>query len=146
MEKYIKEQKELIEKMQDFFTNIDDKKKELEMQLVKKEAEQDDLLHEFELGRLNAIELMATAKRMVKIRKERRNIKDTLDIIKTEKGFADKFITKGICADLKQCILNLENLEKVWQDRSYHTKELKDLKISKKKENAEREAEMEVKQ
>ena len=86
--KYLENTKKMIQEMQNFFIDLEKNKKQLEEELNKKELEQSDLLHEMELSRLNAIELMNTAKRLVKLRKERRVIKDTLEVLKTEKGFA----------------------------------------------------------
>lgn len=135
--KYLENTKKTIQEMQNFFMDLEKNKKQLEEELNKKELEQSDLLHEMELSRLNAIELMNTAKRLVKLRKERRVIKDILEVLKTEKGFADKYINKGICADLKQNVMNLDNLKKCWSDRKYHPKILKDLKINKIQEKSE---------
>lgn len=134
-EEYINRKKELFKEMKEFFRDLDNEKKQLEEDLKQKEMEQDDILHELELAKLNAIEVMKTAMRLIKIRKERRTIKDKLDVIKTEKGFADKYINKGICADLEQGIVNLENLENNWKSRKYNAKVLKDLKIIKEQTN-----------
>lgn len=132
---YLKKRQELFKNMKNFFMDLENEKKELEEILRQKEMEQEDILHELELAKLNAIELMKTSTRLIKIRKERREIKDKLDVIKTEKGFADKYITKGICGDLEQGIINLINLENNWKNRKYNAKILEDLKISKEQIN-----------
>lgn len=132
---YLKKKQELFESMKNFFILLENEKQDLEEALRQKEMEQEDILHELELAKLNAIELMKTATRLINVRKERRQIKDKLDVIKTEKGFADKYITKGICRDLEQGIVNLTNLENNWKSRKYNAKILEDLKISKEQLN-----------
>lgn len=49
---------ELLKNIKDFFFNIDETEKRLNTELYNKEGERDDLLHEIELSKLNAIERM----------------------------------------------------------------------------------------
>lgn len=100
----IEETKRLLMDVEDMFTNLDDVKKDIESKIRRKEAEQEDYLHELELAKLNGIEIMQVAKELIKTRKERRILKDKLELINTLKGYSDKFITKGIIADTKQAI------------------------------------------
>lgn len=51
---------ELLKNIKDFFFNIDETEKRLNTELYNKEGERDDLLHEIELSKLNAIERMQT--------------------------------------------------------------------------------------
>ena len=127
---------EVIKVITDFksiFTSIYDVKKELEDQLSIKDDETTDYLHELELGNLNAIEVMATAKKLINSRKERRIIKEKLELIKTTKGFVDNYIVKGIVGDLEQVVENLETLKRNQENRQYTPRILKDLKCAKKK-------------
>ena len=115
-----------------FFIEIYDTKKELEDELVLKDNETVDYLHELELGDLNAIELMKTVKRLINGRTERRIIKDKLELIKTEKGFVDTYIVKGIVNELDRAIENIDTLKKYQVNRKYTPKVVKDLKCAKK--------------
>lgn len=89
---------ELLENIKYFFYDIEETEKKLSAELYNKEGERDDLLHEIELSKLNAIEIMATYKKLEKVLQERRIIKDKIDLINTIKPYTSKFITKGICA------------------------------------------------
>lgn len=120
--------KEFLTNITDFFKSVDENIVELNKELTLKEGEQEDLLHELELGKLNAIEINKTARRLIKTRKERRKIKDNLEIVKTLKTLANIYYTKGINAEILQTITNLSNLEKVWRDRKYKARVLEDLK------------------
>lgn len=129
----MEEVKKVITDFKSIFTSIYDVKKELEDQLSIKDDETTDYLHELELGNLNAIEVMATAKKLINSRKERRIIKEKLELIKTTKGFVDNYIVKGIVGDLEQVVENLETLKRNQENRQYTPRILKDLKCAKKK-------------
>ena len=90
---------ELLGNIKDFFFNIEETEKKLNTELYNKEGERDDLLHEIELSKLNAIERMQTYSRLETVLKERRIIKDKIELINTIKPYTSKFITKGICAE-----------------------------------------------
>lgn len=115
------------------FSNLDDIKKELEEKIRQKEAEQEDYLHEIELGNLNGIQLTGVAKQLKQTRKERRVFKDKLDLINTLKGYTDKYITKGIIGDTKQAIKNIEMLESNHKTREYVPRIIKNLRCAKKR-------------
>ena len=119
--------------IENLFVAADDEKKKIEAEIANKEDEQQDLLHELEIADLNAIELMQVSKRLVKVRKERREAKDRLKLINTIRGYTDIYIRKGIIADTRQAIRNLENLKEEKQNREYTPRVLKDLKCAKKK-------------
>lgn len=129
----MEEVKKVITDFKSIFTNIYDVKKELEDQLSIKDDETTDYLHELELGNLNAIEVMATAKKLINSRKERRIIKEKLELIKTTKGFVDNHIVKGIVGDLEQVVENIDTLKRNQENRQYTPRILKDLKCAKKK-------------
>lgn len=131
MQIYETEQVEtFLKDVEEFFENLDSAKKNLETEISKKENEQDDYLHELELAKLNGIEIMKVANNLTKTRKERRVLKDTLDFVKTLKGYADKYITKGIIADTKQALKNIENLKNLHSTREYAPKVVKELKCA----------------
>lgn len=109
------------------------------MDLRNKEYERDDLLHEIELSKLNAIEIVAVYKKLEKVLQERRVIKDKLEFISTLKGFADKYNNKLITGDIAQLLKNIRKLKDNWETRIYKTRVLEDLKISKMKKKEESE-------
>lgn len=107
---------DLLKNIKEFFYNIDETEKKLNTELYNKEGERDDLLHELET-----------------VLKERRCIKDKLDLINTIKPYASKFITKGICAETDTTIKNIETLKSNQENRQYTPRVIKDLKCAKKK-------------
>ena len=127
--------KRLLQEIEDLFVNLDTNKKMLEKQIMKKEDEQKDYLHELELARLNGIEIMKVANALIKTRKERRSLKNELELLNTVKGYADKYITKGIIADTKQAITNIERLEKNQETRKYVPRIIQNLKCVKENKN-----------
>lgn len=128
----IEDTKTILTEMEDLFTTIDVIKKELENEICVKEAEQTDYLHELELAKLNGIEIVQVAKALINTRKERRNLKDKLELINTLKGFTDEYVKKGIVANLKQVIKNVATLESNQEVREYTPKAIKTLKCAKK--------------
>lgn len=76
---------ELLKNIKDFFFNIDETEKRLNTELYNKEGERDDLLHEIELSKLNAIERMQTYSKLETVLKERRCIKDKIRFNKYNK-------------------------------------------------------------
>ena len=124
---------ELLENIKNFFYNIEEIEKKLNMDLRNKEYERDDLLHEIELSKLNAIEIVAVYKKLEKVLQERRIIKDKIDLVSTKKPYANKFIAKGICAETDAAIKNIETLKRNQENRQYTPRVLKDLKCAKKK-------------
>ena len=124
---------ELLGNIKDFFFNIEETEKKLNTELYNKEGERDDLLHEIELSKLNAIERMQTYSRLETVLKERRTIKDKIELINTIKPYTSKFITKGICAETDITIKNIETLKSNQESRQYTPRIIKDLKCAKKK-------------
>lgn len=129
---------ELLNNIKNFFYNIEEIEKKLNTDLYNKEGERDDLLHEIELSKLNAIEIMSTYKRLEKVLQERRVIKDKIDLISTIKPYTSKFITKGICAETDTTIRNIETLRRNQENRQYTPRILQDLKCAKKKKVEEK--------
>lgn len=120
--------------IENLFSNLDDIKKKLETEIEQKNAMQEDYLHELELSPLNRMELLGTTKKLIQTRKERRVLKDKLELVNTIKGYTDKYITKGIIADTRQAICNINTLRKNQENRQYTPRVLKELKCAKKKE------------
>jgi hypothetical protein len=133
----IDEVEEFAKEMNYFFTYIERTNSDLKNELRIKELEQDDLLHEIELSKLNAFELSKVAVRLRNVRQERRVIKDKLEFISTLKGFADKYNNKLITGDIAQLLKNIRMLKENWDTRIYKTRVLEDLKISKMKKKEE---------
>lgn len=129
----IEDMRNLLLGIENLFMNLDGLKKEIEQQIILKEYEQDDYLHEFELGNLNALEISRVGKKVINVRKERRILKNKLELVNTLKGYADKYITKGITGDTKQALKNIENLKNIQANRNYTPKVIKDLKCAKSK-------------
>ena len=121
----IEESKILLLEIEQLFTDLDDIKKELESKIDLKGAEQEDYLHELELGKVS--------KELIRTRKERRVLKDKLEAVNTLKGYTDKYITKGIIADTRQAISNIDTLISNQQTRKYTPRVVKDLKCAKSK-------------
>lgn len=124
---------DLLKNIKEFFYNIDETEKKLNTELYNKEGERADLLHEIELSKLNAIEIMSTYKKLETVLKERRIIKDKIELINTIKPYTSKFITKGICAETDATIKNIETLKSNQENRQYTPRIIKDLKCAKKK-------------
>lgn len=127
------EVKILLTNVKELFNSLDDNQRELEKAINITEMKTIDYLHELEISKLNGIEMMKIAKELICIRKERRKLKDNLDLIKAIKGYANKFITKGIIAETEQAICNINTLKKNQANRQYTPKVIMDLKCAKKK-------------
>lgn len=127
----------LLENIKYFFFNIEETEKRLNADLYNKNGEKDDLLHEIELSKLNAIERMSVYSRLEKVLQERRVIKDKLELINTVKPYANKFIEKGICAETDATMKNIKTLKSNHENRQYKPRILTDLKCVKKKKEVE---------
>ena len=124
---------DLLENIKYFFLHLDETEKKLNTELYNKEGEKDDLLHEIELSKLNAIERMQIYSRLETVLQERRIIKDKIDLINTIKPYTSKFITKGICAETDITIKNIETLKSNQESRQYTPRIIIDIKCAKKK-------------
>lgn len=122
---------ELLNNINEFFMNMEDTEKRLSTELSNKEAERNDLLHEIELSKLNAIERMQVYAKLEKVLQERRIIKDKIALVNTMKPYSNKYIEKGICAETNITIKNIETLKSNQANRQYTPRILKDLKCAK---------------
>ena len=121
---------EVLISMKNFFENIDKLKTDLEQEIKRVELERDDLLHELELGNLNAVELTKVAVVLRDVMKERRKYKDELARVMTLKGLTDKYNNKLIIGDILQVLKNLKTLESNNEKRHYTPRAIKDLKCT----------------
>ena len=121
-------EEEFLIKMKYFFENIDKLKKDLEEQIKRVELERNDLLHELELGNLNAVELTKVAVVLRDVLKERRQYKDELAKVMTLKGFTDKYNNKLITGDILQVLKNLKTLKQNNETRTYTPRVIKKMK------------------
>lgn len=129
----MEETKVLLQDIENLFMNLNDLKKKIESEISIKEYETQDYLHELEMAKLNGMEIMKVANSLIKCRRYRRVLKDKLEFLNTIKGYTDKYITKGIIADTKQVISNIDMLKSNFETREYTPRVVKDLKCAKKK-------------
>lgn len=127
-------EEEFLIAMKNFFENIDKLKKDLEEQISRVELERNDLLHELELGNLNAVELTKVAVVLRDVLKERRGYKDELSKVMTLKGFTDKYNNKLITGDIIQVLKNLRKLKQNQENRTYTPRVIKKLKCTEAKD------------
>lgn len=127
-------EEEFLIQMKNFFEGIDKLKIDLEKQIAKTELERNDLLHELELGNLNAIEMTQVAKTLKEVLQERRKYKDELAKVMTLKGFTDKYNNKMITGDIILVLKNLRTLEKNNEARTYSPRRIKNLKCAEAKD------------
>jgi flagellar hook-associated protein FlgK len=121
-------EKEFLIGMKNFFEGIDQIKANLEEEIRKTEQERNDLLHEIELGNLNAVELMRVVIPLRDVLRERRTYKDELAKVMTIKSFTDKYNNKLITGDILQTIKNLTTLEKNNETRKYRPRIIENMK------------------
>lgn len=89
------------------------------------------MLHELELGNLNAVEMIKVAKTLKEILRDRRKYKDELDKVMTLKGFTDKYNNRLIGGDIINVLKNLRTLKENQETRQYTPRIIKNLKCSK---------------
>lgn len=128
---------EFLVNMKQFFDGIDKVKANLEQEISRVELERNDLLHELELAKLNAVEMSQVAKKLREVLKERRVYKDELAKVMTLKGFTDKYNNKLIVGDIIQVLKNLRTLEKNNETRKYNPRVIKELKCAEANEKGE---------
>ena len=127
------EEEEFLIKMKNFFESIDKLRISLERQIKETEFARNDMLHELELGNLNAVEMIKVAKTLKEILRDRRKYKDELDKVMTLKGFTDKYNNRLIGGDIINVLKNLRTLKENQETRQYTPRIIKNLKCSKPK-------------
>ena len=124
------DEEEFLIQMKNFFEGIDKLKLNLEEDIREKELARNDLLHELELGNLNAVEMTQVAKALKEVLQERRKSKDELNKVMTLKGFTDKYNNKLITGDIIQVIKNLRTLKSNQENRVYKARRITNLKCT----------------
>lgn len=124
---------ELLNNINYFFKNIEEIDRKLQTDLYNKEGERDDLLHEIELSKLNAIEIVSIYKKLETVLKERRIIKNKIELINTLKPYTNKYIMKGITGETNITIKNIETLRSNQANRQYTPRVIQNLKCAKKR-------------
>ena len=95
-----------------FFQDIDKRQKELSEQQSVWDIKQDEILHYIENHNLDAVKSCKIIKLLKQVRKERRQVKNEIDIIRSLKDtFIDKYKNKFIEKDIIQALKNLKELE-----------------------------------
>ena len=123
-------EEEFLIEMKNFFESIDKLKKDLETQIKETEYARNDMLHELELGNLNAVEMTKVAKTLRDILRERRKYKDELDKVMTLKGFTDKYNNRLIVGDIINVLKNLRTLRENQETRKYTPRRIEKLKCT----------------
>lgn len=116
----VEDVEKLLCEMKYLFENVEKVNSNLKTDLRNIEAEQLDILHEIELTDLKPSEMLKIYRRLKRVRRERRVIKDKLDFISTLKGFTDKYNNSlKIYSDLGTLFKNINNLKSYWENRKY---------------------------
>ena len=129
------DEEDFLIQMKNFFEGIDKLKLNLEEDIREKELARNDLLHELELGNLNAVEMTQVAKALKEVLQKRRKSKDELNKVMTLKGFTDKYNNKLITGDIIQVIKNLRTLKSNQEGRTYKARRITNLKCAEDKDN-----------
>lgn len=117
----VKDVEKLLCNMKYLFENVDKVNSTLKTDLRNIEAEQLDILHEIELTDLKPSEMLKVYRKLKKVRRTRRTIKDKLEFIGTLKGFTDKYNNSlKIYSDLGTLFKNINNLKSYWENRKYN--------------------------
>lgn len=103
---------EILKYMLVFFQDIDKRLQKLSEEQSIADIKQSDILHYIENHNLNASQSCKLVKQLKKVRKERREIKNEIDVIQSLKDtFVDKYKNKFIEKDIIQALKNLRQLE-----------------------------------
>ena len=103
---------EILKYMLVFFQDIDKRLQKLSEEQSVADIKQSDILHYIENQNLNASQSCKLVKQLKKVRKERREIKNEINVIQSLKDtFVDKYKNKFIEKDIIQALKNLRQLE-----------------------------------
>lgn len=122
--------KKIFVNINDVVNSINTEKKRLKDAYRIRQAMVQDLLHEIELVKLNAIERVKIVDDIKKIREERRQIKDQIGRIELLDGFCKRYIEKGMLSETSQVLKNLDTYEQSLKNRVYRPRVLKNLKCA----------------
>lgn len=110
---------ELMKYMLNLFNNTSNNLHNEYEKLSQKDMELSDLDHYIEIHKLKAYELAKIGKLRKKLREERREIKDNIEIIETIKKFTDKYNNKLITGDIIQNLKEQETIKKKQENPTY---------------------------
>ena len=110
---------ELMKYMLNFFDNASKELHSEYEKLSQKDLELSDLDHYIESHTLKAYELAKVCRLRKTLREERREIKNTIDLLEIIKKFADKYNNKLITGDIIQNLKEQENLKKKQENPKY---------------------------
>lgn len=110
---------ELMKYMLNLFNNTNNDLHNEYEKLSQKDMELSDLDHYIEIHKLKAYELAKIGKLRKKLREERREIKDNIEIIETIKKFTDKYNNKLITGDIIQNLKEQETIKKKQENPIY---------------------------
>lgn len=107
------------------FHDIDKRQEELSKEQSVADTKQDEILHYIEIHNLNAATRCKVISLLKKVREERRQIKNEIDVIHSLKdSFIDKYKNKFIEKDIIIALKNLQELEKRKNNPKYTYKYL----------------------
>ena len=107
------------------FHDIDKRQEELSKEQSVADTKQDEILHYIEIHNLNAATRCKVISLLKKVREERRQIKNEIDVIHSLKdSFIDKYKNKLIEKDIIIALKNLQELEKRKNNPKYTYKYL----------------------
>ena len=103
---------EILKYMLVFFQDIDKRLQKLREEQSIADIKQSDILHYIENHNLNASQSCKLIKQLKNVRKERREIKNEIDVVQSLKDtFVDKYKNKFTEKDIIQALKNLRQLE-----------------------------------
>ncbi len=102
----------LLTDIDTFFRNFDNTSKKLANDLLNKELERDDLLHEIELSKLNIGERARIYSQLEKVLQERRIIKNKIELLKTIKSYCDDYTRRRYMWRYKKDTREYKNIKK----------------------------------
>lgn len=125
------EVQDILKIMLNLFQDVDNRLKELSKKQSIVDTKQDEILHYIENHKLNASERCKIISLLQKVRKDRRQIKDEMDVIRSLKdSFIDKYKNKFIEKDILVALKNLQELENRKDNPNYTYKYLtEDLEL-----------------
>ncbi len=127
------EVEDLMNYILSFLENISKEEGKVAEELRIKELEQQDLLHELEISKLNAPEMMITTKQLIQVRKERRELKNDLQRIVILRRFADRQKSRNLDNEIRTLQKELKKTNDYQQYGKYKPRVLKNLKIGENK-------------
>lgn len=110
---------ELMKQMICLFDNVGKAVLEEQEKLSQKDMELSDLDHYLEINKLKSYELAKLGKLRQRLRKERRDIKDKMEMLITIKRFTDKYNNKLITGDIIQNLKEQKSLKEKQENPKY---------------------------